>query len=136
MRNDHHQQHRGGKQKPARVSERASGDSGDSDARRAKRDIAAFDGEHYRAVYRDASYYSSGRDWRDYEPAYRYGHDARAAHRGQRFEDVEAELAGNWNRMKSDSRLLWVEAYGAVLDAWRRFGDTVPGVVGGRRRDD
>lgn len=124
--------HHGGDHKPAPVSGR---DSGDCDARRAKSGIVAFDEEYYRTAYLDASYYSSGRDWRDYEPAYRYGHDARAAHRGQRFEDVEAELAGNWDLVKSGSRLLWVEAYGAVLDAWRRFGDTVPGVVGRRRHD-
>lgn len=73
---------------------------------------------HFRNHFRDAAYYSTGRDWNDYAPAYRYGYAARAAYRGRRFIDVEHLLARDWNGRKGASRLLWAEARGAVMDAW------------------
>jgi hypothetical protein len=76
--------------------------------------------DRFRDRFRDASYYSTGRDWDDYAPAYRYGENAFARHRGKRFEDIERTLERNWAEAKSPSRLVWVEARGAVLDAWRQ----------------
>src|SRR3546814_8990423 len=48
----------------------------------------SYDEAHYRALYRDAPYYSTGRNWRDYAPAYRYGHVAR----DERSEEHTSEL--------------------------------------------
>src|SRR3546814_20933007 len=48
----------------------------------------SYDEAHYRALFRDAPYYSTGRKWRDYAPAYRYGHVARDEHPQERFEQV------------------------------------------------
>jgi hypothetical protein len=76
--------------------------------------------QHFHAIYRDAAYYSTGRDWSDYAPAYRYGREAFEHHHEARFEQIEAELARDWDRAKAPSRLAWVEARGAVLDAWQR----------------
>lgn len=75
--------------------------------------------QHFHAIYRDAAYYSTGRDWNDYAPAYRYGREAFEHHHDARFEQVEDELAREWDRAKAPSRLAWVEARGAVLDAWQ-----------------
>ena len=86
----------------------------------------SYDEAHYRAIFRDAPYYSTGRNWRDYAPAYRYGHCARDAHPDERFEEVEPELARDWKRSRADSRLLWTEARGAVQDAWQHH-DEAPG---------
>lgn len=83
--------------------------------------------DHYRAIFRDMPYYSSGRYWSDYAPAYRYGHRMHAEHRGQRFEDVEEELAEHWDTLKDGSHLAWVEARGAVRDVWMRLDATLPG---------
>jgi len=83
----------------------------------------SYDEAHYRARYRDAPYYSTGRSWRDYAPAYRYGHVARKEHPHERFEQVEPQLAREWLRRKADSRLQWVEARGAVRDAWRHHDE-------------
>lgn len=83
----------------------------------------AFDEAHFRAIYRDAPYYSTGRNWTDYAPAYRYGHLARDEHPYERFEEVEPQLARDWLRRKAESRLLWTEARGAVRDAWRHHDD-------------
>lgn len=83
--------------------------------------------EHYRAIFRDTPYYSSGRHWSDYAPAYRYGHHMHTEHRGHRFEEVEEELAEHWDALKGDSHLEWAEARGAVRDVWRRLDDSHPG---------
>lgn len=90
-------------------------------------DTSAFDETHFQALFRDAPYYSTGRNWDDYAPAYRYGHEAHAQHAGRRFEEVEVQLARDWFRRKGASRLLWTEARGAVRDAWRRAGEHAPG---------
>jgi hypothetical protein len=104
------------------------------DARRTPA-MSADDEAQFKSTYRDALYYSSGRDWDDYAPAYHYGHAARARHRGQRFEDVEEQLAAGWDACKADSRLLWVEARGAVLDAWQHFDVGTTGAEPRRRGD-
>src|SRR3546814_14053095 len=80
----------------------------------------SYDEAHYRALFRDAPYYSTGRNWCDYAPAYRYGHVARDEHPHERFEQVEPELAREWRRRQADSRLPWTEAPWAVRDGWRQ----------------
>lgn len=88
----------------------------------------SYDEAHYRAIFRDAPYYSTGRNWRDYAPAYRYGHHARDAHPDERFGEVEPQLARDWQRCRAESRLLWTEARGAVQDAWQHH-DEAPGAT-------
>ncbi|WP_242111658.1 hypothetical protein [Luteimonas aquatica] len=78
---------------------------------------------YYRGHFRDAPYYSSGRDWNDYAPAYRYAYLAHAIHGGRRFADVEPLLARDWGGFRGASRLLWVEARGAVQEAWRHLDE-------------
>lgn len=77
--------------------------------------------EAFRVGFRDTQYFSVGREWTDYGPAYRCGldaFDARLPGRG-RFQDVEAELQRQWSRCPGGSRLCWVEARGAVEHAWQ-----------------
>lgn len=82
---------------------------------------------HFENSYRDAPYYSSGREWSDYQPAYRYGYDTYGEYRGQKFEDVEGSLERNWNEAKQTSRLAWAEAKGAVRDGWHHIERATPG---------
>ena len=82
---------------------------------------------YFEKSYRNAPYYSSGREWNDYQPAYRYGYDTYGQYRGQRFEDVEDKLERNWNEAKADSRLAWAEARDAVRDGWHHIERAVPG---------
>lgn len=91
--------------------------------------------EQFRATFRDADYYSTGRDWHDYAPAYRYGRDAFVHHAGQRFDDVERTLEEHWNDVRAVSRLVWAEARGAVRDAWLQAEAELPRPPP-RRRDD
>ena len=83
--------------------------------------------DHFERNFRSAPYYSSGREWNDYQPAYRYGYDTYGQYRGQRFEDVEGTLERNWNEAKADSRLAWAEAKDAVRDGWHHIERAMPG---------
>ena len=82
---------------------------------------------HFESTYREAPYYSSGRDWSDYQPAYKYGYDTYGQYRGQRFEDVESQLQRDWEATKATSRLGWTEAKGAVRDGWHHIERAMPG---------
>lgn len=70
-----------------------------------------------------APYFSAGRLWDDYLPAYRLGQRSRRRFADERFEDVEPCLAQEWAASRGDSRLGWVEARGAVEDAFSRDAD-------------
>ena len=61
--------------------------------------------DHWQKSYQSTPYYSSGREWNDYEPAYQLGYNGYGANRGKRFEDVESDLERNWEATKGNSRL-------------------------------
>lgn len=82
---------------------------------------------HFQDTYQQRPYYSSGREWGDYGPAYRYGYDTYGEYRGQRFDDVEDRLERNWEEAKADSRLAWSEARDAVRDGWHHIERAIPG---------
>lgn len=102
----------------------------------APRQAAAMQGDwteheaHYLRTFRDAPYYSSGRSWMDYAPAYRYGYEHYVRDRSRRFEDVEAQLESDWETGRATSRLAWAEARGAIRDIWRRLEQDTPGEPG------
>lgn len=82
---------------------------------------------YFQRRYRDMPYYSTGREWRDYQPAYRYGYDAYGRYRGHRFEEVEDRLERDWEHVRGRSRLAWAEARDAVRDGWRHLERAFPG---------
>lgn len=82
---------------------------------------------HFQNTYQSTPYYSAGREWNDYEPAYKYGYETYGQHRGQRFEDVEDTLERNWDATRANSRLAWSEAKGAVKDGWHYVERAMPG---------
>lgn len=83
--------------------------------------------DHFKTQYKSTPYYTAGREWNDYAPAYKYGYDTYGQNRGQKFEDVETNLERDWNRVKADSRLEWNEAKQAVRDGWHHIERRVPG---------
>lgn len=82
--------------------------------------------EHFHREYRFAPYYSAGREWLDYEPAYRYGYERFLNCCGRRFEEVEADLARDWSGHRASSRLHWSEAREAVRDGWHHIERSLP----------
>lgn len=83
--------------------------------------------DHFRQAYDTAPYYSSGRQWRDYEPAYRYGYDTYPRYAGRRFDEAADVLEGGWDAARAESRLTWAEASAAVRDGWHLIGLRSPG---------
>ncbi len=83
--------------------------------------------QHFRRIYREAVYYSTGRGWPDYAPAYRYGYEHYGRFGGRHFEEVEAQLEREWDAGRAESRLAWAEARGAIRDIWHLLGQDVGG---------
>lgn len=81
----------------------------------------------FKIAYQQKPYYSTGRTWEDYSPAYQYGYDTYGQYRGSRFEDVEDRLATGWDTAKLRSRLAWAEAREAVRDGWNSLERNFPG---------
>ncbi len=83
--------------------------------------------DHFRTRYESAPYYSSGRNWSDYSPAYQYGYDQYPSYAGRKFDEVENDLARGWDKTKAESRLAWDEARDAVRDSWHYIERKMPG---------
>lgn len=90
--------------------------------------------DHFRGSYQSAPYYASGREWNDYEPAYKYGYDSYQQYAGRKFEEVEGELSQAWESTKANSRLAWAEAKEAVRDGWGYIERAMPGDADGDGR--
>jgi hypothetical protein len=82
---------------------------------------AGHDDTYWRDNYQSRPYIDGAYGYEDYGPAYRYGADAYANHRGREFDDIEGDLGSGWERAKSGSRLTWERAKAAVRDAWDRL---------------
>lgn len=82
--------------------------------------------EYFHREHRFAPYYSAGREWRDYEPAYRYGYDSYGRYHGRRFEDIEPDLRQGWTAARATSRLEWPEVREAVRDGWHHIDRYLP----------
>lgn len=78
--------------------------------------------QRFERTFRDEPYYSSGRTWNDYAPAYGYALRGFGAHDGKLFSEVESELAHEWEFVRGQSRLTWAEARPAMAAAWHAAG--------------
>jgi len=68
--------------------------------------------------------YVKGRSFDDYGPAYNYGVKSYQKYPNSRFDDVESNLANDWNNFESGSTLGWPEAKHASRDAWDRLRES------------
>lgn len=78
---------------------------------------------YWRENYLDRPYVTSGDDFELYQPAYRYGWESFGRYPGRRFDEVESELARDWDRHRGTSKLPWPQAGEAARDAWNRVTD-------------
>ncbi|MEO8159850.1 MAG: hypothetical protein ABI588_00415 [Arenimonas sp.] len=90
--------------------------------------------DHWKSNYTTTPYYSSGKQWGDYEPAYNLGYNGYSQNRGKRFDDVESDLQRGWEKTKGNSKLAWSEAKGAVRDGWHYVERAMPGDADGDGR--
>lgn len=96
-----------------------------------------LENEYWSTHYSTRPYVAQGTPYDQYAPAYRYGWEARTAHFGKQFEEVESSLEHGWDKAKGESKLAWTEAKSAASDAWRRIpkpGTTDAKSVGGSGR--
>jgi hypothetical protein len=82
---------------------------------------------YWRENYERQPYYESGMTYDDYGPAYRLGYESRARYAGGRFEDVENDLATDYQARRGRSRLSWERAKQAARAAWDRVERALPG---------
>ena len=75
---------------------------------------------YWRDTYVGRPYVKAGAEYREYQPAYRYGWETAARYPGKSFDDLEGEIEYGWTTSRGDSSLTWNEAKLATRDAWER----------------
>jgi hypothetical protein len=76
---------------------------------------------YWRSNYMREPYYERGYNFDDYYPAYRTGWEGRARYQNRRFDEVERDLARDYQRNRGDSRLEWAKNRHAARAAWERL---------------
>lgn len=75
---------------------------------------------YWRANYKSRDYVDSDVEYDHYEPAYRYGWEARTRYDHDDFSKVEEDLKNDWDKNRGTSSLEWGAARPATEDAWNR----------------
>lgn len=86
---------------------------------------------YWREQHAKQAYADKTLGYEHYEPAYQLGEEAAQRHSGKRFEDLENDIALDYEKKKGMSALPWDRARPAVKAAW----DKVSGVVAPRDVD-
>jgi hypothetical protein len=79
---------------------------------------------YWRKEYGTRSYFKSETPYEQVGPAYQYGWESCASHKGKSFQDVESQLSRDWDSRRGASKLAWHDAKNAVRDAWQRAEKT------------
>lgn len=78
--------------------------------------------EHWRNEFPRRPYAVVSRyGWDDYWPAYRFGYERFPVFADRGFDEVEDDLAHQWQEARGTSRLEWAEARDAARDAYERL---------------
>ncbi len=91
---------------------------------------------YWREEYLTRPYFEEGFTFDDYGPAYGYGVESYSRHPGKTFDEVESDLADDWQRSKCKSGLTWEKAKHAARDAWQRLSDAIERATPGDSDDD
>ncbi|NOT01704.1 MAG: hypothetical protein HOP29_13865, partial [Phycisphaerales bacterium] len=75
----------------------------------------------WRAEFGNRPYFTHGTPYEQYGPAFQYGWESFANHKGKTFAEIEAQLSRDWERHRKQSKLSWNHAKDATLDAWQRM---------------
>ena len=82
----------------------------------------------WRDNYRNQPYVEKDADYSMYQPAYRYGWEARSLYARRPFEEIEPELKSGWER--EERPLDWDKARHATKDAWFRVHHSLSNAAG------
>jgi hypothetical protein len=91
---------------------------------------------YWRDNYSTRPYVERGANHVDYGPAYAYGLKACSRYQGRSFDEVETDLARDWDGKRGNSTLTWERAKHAVRDAWDRASNAVERAVPGDSDND
>ena len=80
------------------------------------------------------SYVDRTSSYDDYRPAYRTGYEGYTKYPGRSFEEVESDLASDYERAKGSGKLTWDRAKQATRDAWHKVEHALPGDADGDGR--
>lgn len=75
---------------------------------------------YWRDNFTDRPYVEGGAKFDDYGPAYGYGVDSSTKFGDRNFDDIEPDLARDWDAARGTSSLSWERARNASRDAWER----------------
>ncbi len=73
--------------------------------------------------HQNRAYFDSVVAYDSYAPAYRMGIEAYSTYVGRDFDEIEPQLAAQWEGARGTSRLTWDTAKLAVRDAYERLCD-------------
>lgn len=73
---------------------------------------------HFRTHWQ-SNYASSGGNYEDYDPAYRYGSSMASTHKGRQWNDVEPDLRRDWESSYPQSG--WDKFKAAIREGWDRM---------------
>jgi phage tail tape-measure protein len=77
---------------------------------------------YWRENYLHEPYYEPGRQYADYEPAYRAGFEVRSRYGEPRtFAEVERDIEAEYNRRRAANGLSWDQARQPARAAWDRI---------------
>jgi phage tail tape-measure protein len=75
---------------------------------------------YWRENYSRRPYVDAGSRYERFQPAYRYGWEARARLGERSWDEAESQLRADWESHPDSLSLDWDSASGAVRDAWDR----------------
>ena len=76
---------------------------------------------YWRQHHAEQPYADKTRPFEHYVPAYRVGYQAAAKHAGKEFEEIEDDVALDYERGRPEDGLPWDHARPAVKAAWDRL---------------
>jgi hypothetical protein len=80
---------------------------------------------YWREQHAKQPYADKNRPFEHYAPAYRLGYESALEHRGKKFEEVEDDIALNYERARPEEALPWDHARPAVKAAWDKLGGVI-----------
>lgn len=80
---------------------------------------------YWREQHDKQPYADQNKTFEHYEQAYRTGYEGAAKHSGRAFEDVERDLAVEYEKSRPGDALPWDSVRPAVKAAWDRIGGVI-----------
>lgn len=79
----------------------------------------------WREHHAQQSFASGRRSYEDYAPAYHTAQTAFSKHAGKEFDEIEDDLALEYEKHQPGTALPWDEARPAVQSAWDKLGGVI-----------